>query len=448
MPEWIVDPGGCRRQARQVSGRRRARRLAPARGRGARARQGVPQRSRGDARPMPPRGSPPATPCALWADRPGSARSARTPIGDARDLPIVYEDDALIVLEQAGRACSPCRCRCSGASMRRRCSRTSRPTCANARRRPFVVHRIDRDTSGLVLFAKSEAAQDALKAAVQPARAGARLSRRRLRPAVAARGHLAGSSRLGSEGADSEGDAPARSAREGSDQPLPRRRTARRGVARSKCASSPANEIRSASRRGCADTRWSVSSAISTGRTRCERLHFPARRYTLTGWRSAIPTTIASCDSRRRCRRTSPRFDRAPADALPDNVIRMRRFATREQRPRALICTSDHAGTSHCGMIAALGCGITLRIRNLHRTAWNCRVTTGPMPLRRHRSQVQVQVLATSLMIHELSIERASIVDYLKTIAPDKQVIALVHAHRSRRHRDARAPRALSPLSL
>ena len=32
------------------------------------------------------------------------------------------------------------------------------------------------------------------------------------------------------------------------------------------------------------------------------------------------------------------------------------------------------------------------------------------------------------LCSHELSIERASIVDYLKTIAPDKQVIALVHA--------------------
>jgi 23S rRNA pseudouridine1911/1915/1917 synthase len=32
------------------------------------------------------------------------------------------------------------------------------------RRRPFVVHRIDRDTSGLVVFAKSAAAQDTLKA--------------------------------------------------------------------------------------------------------------------------------------------------------------------------------------------------------------------------------------------------------------------------------------------
>ena len=42
--------------------------------------------------------------------------------------------------------------------------------------------------------------------------------------------------------------------------------------------------------------------------------------------------------------------------------------------------------------------------------------------------QIQVQVLATSMTIHELSIERASIVDYLKTIAPDKQAIALIHA--------------------
>jgi len=42
--------------------------------------------------------------------------------------------------------------------------------------------------------------------------------------------------------------------------------------------------------------------------------------------------------------------------------------------------------------------------------------------------QVQVQVLATSMTIHELSIERPSIVEYLRTIAPDKQAIALIHA--------------------
>ena len=42
--------------------------------------------------------------------------------------------------------------------------------------------------------------------------------------------------------------------------------------------------------------------------------------------------------------------------------------------------------------------------------------------------QTRVQVEESSLTIHDLSIERASIVDYLKTIAPDKQAIALVHA--------------------
>jgi hypothetical protein len=52
---------------------------------------------------------------------------------------------------------------------------------------------------------------------------------------------------------------------------------------------------------------------------------------------------------------------------------------------------------------------------------------TSPVALPADR-QVQVQVLSTSMTIHDLSIERPSIVDYLKTIAPDKQAIALVHA--------------------
>ena len=45
-----------------------------------------------------------------------------------------------------------------------------------------------------------------------------------------------------------------------------------------------------------------------------------------------------------------------------------------------------------------------------------------------HDRQLRVQVLSTSMTIHDLSIERSSIVDYLKNIAPDKQAIALIHA--------------------
>jgi 23S rRNA pseudouridine1911/1915/1917 synthase len=96
----------------------------------------------------------------LWADRPGSSKRAQS-IGD-RELPIVYEDDALVVLNKpAGLLAVPLppRRRFDAPSVFEDLERYLR----GRRRRAFVVHRIDRDTSGLVLFAKSEAAQEALK---------------------------------------------------------------------------------------------------------------------------------------------------------------------------------------------------------------------------------------------------------------------------------------------
>jgi hypothetical protein len=41
---------------------------------------------------------------------------------------------------------------------------------------------------------------------------------------------------------------------------------------------------------------------------------------------------------------------------------------------------------------------------------------------------IQVQVHETSITIRELAIDRPSVVEYLRTIAPDKLTIALVHA--------------------
>src|SRR5258707_818699 len=35
----------------------------------------------------------------VWADRPGSAKR-RASLGDTKDLPVVYEDDALVVLNK------------------------------------------------------------------------------------------------------------------------------------------------------------------------------------------------------------------------------------------------------------------------------------------------------------------------------------------------------------
>ena len=98
----------------------------------------------------------------LWTDRPGTAKR-RSSLGAERDLPVVYEDDAMIVLNKpAGLLAVPL-------PLQRR---HDAPSVfedlkiylgRRGRRRPFVVHRIDRDTSGLVLFAKAEGAQLALK---------------------------------------------------------------------------------------------------------------------------------------------------------------------------------------------------------------------------------------------------------------------------------------------
>jgi 23S rRNA pseudouridine1911/1915/1917 synthase len=99
----------------------------------------------------------------LWMDRPGSAKRRAT-LGDDRDLPIVYEDDALIVLDKPAGLLAvplPLARRSDARSVFEDLKTYLRQ---RGRRRPFVVHRIDRDTSGLVLFAKAAAAQEALKA--------------------------------------------------------------------------------------------------------------------------------------------------------------------------------------------------------------------------------------------------------------------------------------------
>ena len=98
----------------------------------------------------------------LWTDRPGTAKR-RSPLGDLRDLPIVFEDDSLIVLNKPAGLLAvplPLERRSDAPSVFEDLKLYLRQ---RARRRPFVVHRIDRDTSGLVLFAKAEAAQLALK---------------------------------------------------------------------------------------------------------------------------------------------------------------------------------------------------------------------------------------------------------------------------------------------
>ena len=96
----------------------------------------------------------------VWMDRPGS-RSRQPAAADYGELHILFEDEALIVVDKpAGLLAVPLPRRADAPSVYELLERRFRH---RGKRKPFVVHRIDRDTSGLVVFAKTAAAQDALK---------------------------------------------------------------------------------------------------------------------------------------------------------------------------------------------------------------------------------------------------------------------------------------------
>jgi 23S rRNA pseudouridine1911/1915/1917 synthase len=97
----------------------------------------------------------------VWEDRPGSATRRASPFNSG-DLRILYEDQYLIVLDKpAGLLAVPLEKRGEETSIFDQIADHLR---SHAKQKPLVVHRIDRDTSGLVLFAKDPRAQGALKA--------------------------------------------------------------------------------------------------------------------------------------------------------------------------------------------------------------------------------------------------------------------------------------------
>jgi 23S rRNA pseudouridine1911/1915/1917 synthase len=97
----------------------------------------------------------------FWPDRPGSA-SRKTPRAARRgELPIIYEDDALIVVNKPpGLLAVPLERKEDATSVQDELVLHLR---SKGKRRPLVVHRIDRDTSGLVVFATRPEAQAKLK---------------------------------------------------------------------------------------------------------------------------------------------------------------------------------------------------------------------------------------------------------------------------------------------
>ena len=95
----------------------------------------------------------------LWVDRPGTARRT-APLAPV-DLDIVYEDEALVVVNKpAGLLSVPLERKGGASSVYDYLVESLR---SHGKRRPLIVHRIDQDTSGLVLFAKDDRTQAALK---------------------------------------------------------------------------------------------------------------------------------------------------------------------------------------------------------------------------------------------------------------------------------------------
>lgn len=100
---------------------------------------------------------------AIWMDRPGSATSGDRAVHEARHLLHIAADDVDFIAadKPAGMLVEPLPAR-GGEEvtlldlLRQHVRHEPRPTL-------HVVHRIDRDTSGLVLFARSAEARDALK---------------------------------------------------------------------------------------------------------------------------------------------------------------------------------------------------------------------------------------------------------------------------------------------
>jgi 23S rRNA pseudouridine1911/1915/1917 synthase len=96
----------------------------------------------------------------VWMDRPGSARRRFSPTRTG-DVEILYEDEMLIVLNKpAGLLAVPLERRSEASSAYEQIEDHLRP---HGKKRPMIVHRIDRDTSGLVIFAKNGSAQARMK---------------------------------------------------------------------------------------------------------------------------------------------------------------------------------------------------------------------------------------------------------------------------------------------
>ena len=114
--------------------------------------------------------------------RHSAARSPPTPQGQDIPLTVVYEDKDLIVIEKpAGLVVHPAAGNPDGTLVNALIAHCGGSlTGIGGVARPGIVHRLDKDTSGLLVAAKNERAMTEPRQAIRRAYHRARLSRRRL----------------------------------------------------------------------------------------------------------------------------------------------------------------------------------------------------------------------------------------------------------------------------
>ena len=232
----------------------------------------------------------------VWMDRPGSARR-RSPARTGT-LDILYEDDALLVLNKpAGLLVVPLERRGDAPSVYDQVEQHLRP---RGKRRPLIVHRIDRDTSGLVVFAKIALAQERLKEQFK------RHEAERVYRAIVY-GHPrppAGSWRdqlVWDRRALIQKETHARDPRGKEAISEYRVLETFRGASLIEVRLVTGSATRSGFRPGCAATPWSASSGTSMDRSCCAPWRSGARRSTPIASGSATRWTSGRCSSRRRC---------------------------------------------------------------------------------------------------------------------------------------------------
>jgi 23S rRNA pseudouridine1911/1915/1917 synthase len=97
----------------------------------------------------------------VWMDRPGSAKHRAFTNRQVAGLHIIYEDESLLVINKpAGRLTVKLASQPHEITLHDEVSDYIRQ---RSKLKPQIIHRIDRDTSGLVVFAKTNAAREHLK---------------------------------------------------------------------------------------------------------------------------------------------------------------------------------------------------------------------------------------------------------------------------------------------